>query len=208
MWLMLIAKGFALGLLIAIPLGPVGALCIQRTLNKGYKAGLLCGLGSACADFLFALIAGLGISVIIIWLLKVRMWIQIGGSFIFMAMAYKVFYTNPAIQARRNRHKKRRLFEDFIATFFLTLSNPTPVFVLMAAFAAFIVQKDVNHLNIMLSIVGVFIGSLSWWVFLMSIVNMFRNKIRLRHLLRINKVTGVVVFVFAIVLLIQAFRLN
>ena len=205
MWFALIAKGLGLGLAIAIPLGPVGTLCIQRTLTKGYRAGLLCGLGSACADFLFALIAGLGISVIISWLLKVRKWIQIGGSFVFMAMAYKVFYTNPAIQARQNRHRKHRPLEDFIATFFLTLSNPTPVFVLMAAFAAFIVHKDVNHFHIMLSIAGVFIGSLSWWVFLMSIVNLFRRKIRLRHLLWINKVTGVVVFVFAIFLLIQAF---
>ena len=205
MWLMLITKGFVLGLVISIPLGPVGALCIQRTISKGYRAGLLCGLGSACADFLFALIAGFGISVVINWLLKVRKWIQICGSFIFMAMAYKVFDTNPAIQVRRNRHKKRRPLEDLIATFFLTLSNPTPVFVLMAAFAAFIVREDVNHLNIMLSIVGVFIGSLSWWICLMSVVNLFRSKIRLRHLLWINKITGVVVFVFAIILLIQAF---
>ena len=195
-----------MGLVISIPLGPVGALCIQRTISKGYRAGLLGGLGAACADLIYALIAGFGISVVIDWLLKVRTWIQAGGSIIFMAMAYKVFYTNPAIQVRQHRRQKRHPLEDFMTTFLLTFSNPTAVFVLMAAFAGFIVHEEVNYLGIILAIAGVFVGCLSWWMILVSVVNLFRSKIRLRHLLWVNKATGVVVFVFALVLLIQAFR--
>jgi len=206
MWLGLIAKGFVLGLLVSIPLGPVGAIAVQRTIGKGYKAGLLGGLGAACADLVYAVIAGFGVSVVINWLVKVRTWIQIGGSFIFMFMAYKVFFTNPAIQVRRHRRQKHRPLEDFFATFLLTFSNPTPVFVFMAAFAGFFVHEEVQYLEIILSIVGVFFGCLSWWVVLVSGVNMFRNKIRLRHLLWVNKITGVVVFIFAILLMIQAFR--
>jgi len=206
MWLGILAKGFILGLLVSIPLGPVGALCIQRTISKGYKAGLLGGLGAASADLFYALIAGFGISVVVDWLIKVRKWIQIGGAFIFMFMAYKVFYTNPAIQIRRHRHKKHRPLEDFMMTFLLTFSNPTPVFVFMAAFAGFIVHEKLNYFDIVLSIAGVFIGCLSWWFILVSGVNMFRNKIRLRHLLWINKITGAVVFVCALLLLIEAFR--
>ena len=206
MWLVCIAKGFVLGLVVSIPLGPVGALCIQRTISKGYKSGLLGGLGAACADLVYALIAGFGISVIINWLLKVRKWIQIGGSIIFMVMAYKVFYTNPAIQVRRNRRQKPHPLEDFITTFLLTFSNPTPVFVFMAAFAGFIVHEEINYQDIILSIVGVFIGCLGWWFVLVSLVNLFRNRIRLRHLLWVNKITGVVVFAFALALLLQAFR--
>ena len=202
----LIAKGFVLGLLVSIPLGPVGAIAIQRTISKGYKAGLLGGLGAACADLVYALIAGFGVSVVINWLIRVRMWIQIGGSFIFVIMAYKVFFTNPAIQVRQHRRQKPSPLEDFMATFLLTFSNPTPVFVFMAAFAGFFVHEEVNYHDIILSIAGVFIGCLSWWGALVSGVNMFRNKIRLRHLLWINKITGIVVFVFAILLLIQAFR--
>lgn len=201
----LLAKGFLLGLVVSVPLGPIGALCIQRTISKGYKSGLLGGLGAACADTLYALIAGFGVSIVIDMLFKVRKWIQIGGSFIFMFLAYRVFNTNPAIQVRKNRHQKHRPLEDLITTFLLTFSNPTPIFVFMAAFAGFVVSEDVNHLDIMVSIVGVFIGCLVWWFTLVSIVNMFRNKIRLRHLLWVNKITGVIVFVFALVLLIQAF---
>lgn len=206
MWLALIAKGFVLGLAVSIPLGPVGALCIQHTISKGYRAGLLGGLGAACADLVYALIAAFGVSVVINWLIRVRKWIQIGGAVIFMAMAYKVFYTNPAIQVRRQRLRKRRSLEDFMTTFFLTFSNPTPVFVFMAAFAAFFVRGEVNRIDIILSVAGVFAGCLSWWVVLTSVVNLFRKKIRLRHLLWVNKITGVVVFVFALILMIQAFR--
>ena len=206
MWLALIAKGFVLGLVVSIPLGPVGALCIQRTISKGYRAGLLGGLGAACADFIYALIAAFGVSVVINWLIRVRKWIQIGGSVIFMVMAYKVFYTNPAIQVRRQRLRKRRSLEDFMTTFFLTFSNPTPVFVFMAAFAAFFVHEKVDRSDIILSIAGVFAGCLSWWMVLVSVVNLFRKKIRLRHLLWVNRITGVVVFVFALILMIQAFR--
>jgi len=204
MWL--IVKGFVLGLVVSVPLGPVGALCIQRTINKGYKSGLLAGLGAATADLIYALIAGFGVSVVIDWLIKVRKWIQACGSLIFLFMAYKVFYTNPAIQARRSRLRKDRPLEDFITTFLLTFSNPTPVFVFMAAFAGFIVHEKVNYIDIVLSIVGVFAGCLGWWIVLVSVVNMFRSRIRLRHLLWVNKITGIVVLIFALVLLMEAFR--
>ncbi|MDR1171055.1 MAG: LysE family transporter [Bacteroidales bacterium] len=206
MWLVLIAKGFLLGIVVSVPLGPVGALCIQRTISKGYRAGLLGGLGAACADLIYALIAGFGVSVVIDRLLKVRKWIQIGGSIVFMVMACKVFYTNPAIQVRRNRRQKQRPLEDFMTTFLLTFSNPTPVFVFMAAFAGFIVHEEINYHDIILSIAGVFIGCLGWWAVLVSVVNLFRNRIRLRHLLWVNKVTGAIVCIFAIALLIEAFR--
>ncbi len=207
MFLGLLAKGFLLGLIVSVPLGPVGALCIQRTIGKGYKSGLLGGLGAACADLLYALVAGFGVSVVIDALIKVRKWIQIGGAAIFMLMAYKVFNTNPAIQVRKNRHQKHRPLEDFILTFLLTFSNPTPVFVFMAAFAGFIVgDEGVNYHHIIISIAGVFAGCLAWWFTLVSCVNMFRHKIRLRHLLWVNKITGVVVFIFAVFLLIEAFQ--
>ena len=202
----LLVKGFLLGLLVSIPLGPVGALCIQRTIGKGYRSGLLGGLGAACADLIYALIAGFGISVVVDLLLQARMWIQIGGAVIFMLLAYKVFNTNPAIQARKSRNQRRRPLEDFITTFLLTFSNPTPVFIFMAAFAGFVFSEEVNHRNIILSIIGVFAGCLAWWVALISIVNLFRNKIRLRHLLMVNRITGIIVFVFAVILLVEAFR--
>ena len=202
----LIIKGILLGLLVSVPLGPVGALCIQRTISKGYKSGLLAGLGAAAADLVYALIAGFGISVIIDWLIKLRKWIQAVGSIVFMIMAWKVFFTNPAIQVRRNRHRKNFPLEDFMTTFLLTFSNPTPVFVFLAAFAGFIVQEVVNYQDIILSIAGILIGCLGWWVTLVSAVNMFRSKIRLRHLLWVNKITGIVVFIFAIVLFAGSFR--
>ena len=206
MWFVLLVKGFVLGLVVSVPLGPIGALCIQRTISKSYKAGLLAGLGAATADLVYALIAGFGVSVIIDWLMRARKWIQTGGSIIFIVMAYKVFYTNPAIQLRRSRSRKNYPLEDFMSTFLLTFSNPTPVFVFMAAFAGFIIHDEVNYHDIILSIAGVLIGCLGWWVTLASVVNLFRSRIRLRHLMWVNKITGIVVFAFALVLLAGWFR--
>jgi threonine/homoserine/homoserine lactone efflux protein len=206
MFVPLIIKGIILGLVVSIPLGPVGALCIQRTISKGYKAGLLAALGAAFADLVFALIAGFGVSVVIDWLINVRIWIQSAGAIVFMFMAWKVFFTNPAIQVRRNRHRKNYPLEDFMTTCLLTLSNPTAVFVMMAAFAGFFVQEDANYIDIILSVTGVFTGCLGWWLLLTSLVNRFRSKIRLRHLLWINKITGVLVFIFAVILLVGALR--
>ena len=200
-----ILKGFLMGLIVSIPLGPIGALCIQRTISKGYKSGLLGGLGAACADTLYSIIAGFGVSVVIELLIKIRKWAQIGGSILFMIMAYKVFYTNPAIQVRKSRLKKQRPLEDFLTTFLLTFSNPTPVFVFMAAFASFIISSEVHYQGIILSIIGIFAGCMTWWVTLVSLVNMFRNKIRLRHLLWVNRITGIIVFIFAVVLLVESF---
>jgi threonine/homoserine/homoserine lactone efflux protein len=204
--MLLIIKGIILGLVVSIPLGPVGALCIQRTISKGYKAGLLAGLGAACADLVYVLIAGFGVSVVIDWLFRYRMWIQAAGSIVFMFMAWKVFFTNPAIQIRRNRNRKKYPLEDFMPPFLLTFSNPTAVFVFIAAFAGFFVQEDAGYFDIILSVAGVFMGCLGWWMGLVSIVNMFRSRIRLRHLLWVNKITGIVVLIFAVILLIGSFR--
>lgn len=198
-----LAKGFLLGLIVSIPLGPIGALCIQRTIGKGYRSGLLGGLGAACADTLYAVVAGFGVSIVIDLLTKIQKWVQITGSVIFIVLAYKVFNTNPAIQVRKDRRQKHRPLEDFVTTFFLTFSNPAPIFVFMAGFAGFIVNGQVHHGDIILSIAGVFMGCFTWWASLVSLVNMFRHKIRLRHLLWINKITGIIVFICAIVLLLE-----
>lgn len=205
MYLKLLIQGFVMGLIVSVPLGPVGALCIQRTLSKGYKSGLLGGLGAACADLVYAITAGFGVSIVVDTLFRFRKWIQMAGALIFMILSYKVFTTNPAIQVRKHRKEKHRPLEDFATTFLLTFSNPTPVFIFMAAFAGFVVHEEINHIDILVSIAGIFTGCILWWAVLVSVVNLFRNKIRLRHLLWINKITGVIVFAFAVVLLVQAF---
>lgn len=203
MYLIYLGKGFLLGLLITVPLGPVGVLCIQRALSKSKISGLVSGLGAALADTFYAAVTALGISFIVNFVLKMRVGLQIAGALVFFVIAYRIFYTNPAIQVRRQRRSPPRPFEDFLSSFFLTLSNPTVLFVFIASFASFVVRESTSFWQVWITVLGVFAGCLAWWYGLVSAVSIFRNRIRLRHLLWINKITGILVFVFGVFLLAE-----
>ena len=203
MYLTYLVKGFLLGLLVTVPLGPVGVLCIQRSLSKSKLSGLVSGLGASMADTFYAGIAALGISFIVNFVWEMRIGLQVAGALVFFFVAYRIFYTNPAIQVRRQRRSPARPFEDLISSFFLTLSNPAVLFVFIASFAGFVVGSSTTVWQVWLTVLGVFVGCVAWWYGLVSVVSIFRNRIRLRHLLWINKVTGIVVFAFGVFLLAE-----
>lgn len=193
-------QGILVGLSATIPLGPIGVLCIQRTLNKGRTSGFVSGLGAASADSVYAILAGFGVSVIIDSLIQHQVAIRLVGAVVLLGMGYKVFTTNPGIQLRRQmRRKHKGLFGDFVSTFALTASNPLTVIYFIGIFAGFnIVSTRSDVLSIAILIVGVFTGAVSWWFTLTSIVNTFRKKFRLRSLLYINRVAGILIILFAI----------
>lgn len=194
-------KGILLGLLVSVPLGPVGVLCIQKTVGKGWKSGMFGGLGAVLADTLFASISGLGISFIIDFLTEQSLIIQIVGGIVLVLLSYRVFFTNPAVQVRKQQRTKVKGWEDFFATFFLALSNPATIFVFIAAFAGFVVQKDSGIIQLLTTILGVTTGCAAWWYLIISTVNRFRSRIRLKNLWWINKITGFLIFAFGVVIL-------
>jgi len=198
-------KGLLLGLLVTVPLGPVGVLCIQRTLSRSKKSGLVSGLGAALADTLYAGIAALGISIVVSFLSEMRLGLQIAGAVLFFWVAYRIFFTNPGIQVRRQRRNPTHPVEDLLSAFVLTLSNPAVLFVFVASFAGFVVRGHTTVWQVWITVLGVFVGCLAWWYGLVSAVSIFRNRIRLRHLLWINRVTGIVVFLFGVFLLAELF---
>lgn len=193
-------KGIVVGLSASIPLGPIGVLCIQRTLNKGKTAGFVSGLGAAAADGFYAIVAGFSISIIIDSLVEYQIYLRILGGLVLLFLGYKLITTNPGVQLRKQLRKKRTgLFGDFISIFALTVSNPITVFVFAAVFAGFgIVDKESNSLSVLILIFGVLIGSSAWWFSLSSIVSIFRHKFRLRRMLIINRVAGVLVIAFGL----------
>ncbi len=192
-------KGIIIGLMVSIPLGPIGVLCIQRTLNKGRKAGFVSGLGASAADTFFALIAGFGISMIITFLKAQHIYFQIIGGAIVMYLGIHIFFTNPIRQLRLQRLNPNKLSQDFISVFLLTVSNPMAIFFFLAMFAGVnLASGPMNIFYVGLVVAGVAIGSATWWFVLTTLVNIFRHRFRLKSIWWMNKVAGVIIFFLGI----------
>ncbi|MCW3785474.1 LysE family translocator [Plebeiibacterium sediminum] len=200
MTLKYILDGIIIGFSASVPLGPIGVLCIQRTLNKGRLAGFFSGLGAAFSDTLYAIIAGFSLSFIVSFIEQQLLYIQIFGAAILIFLGAKIFYSNPAKQLRKQKRGKGNLFQDFVSTFLITISNPLAIFLFLAFFASFgVVKKGGDYFNHMLLIIGVMTGASLWWFILTSVVNLFRSKINLRRLWWLNKIAGATIVVLVVI---------
>ena len=198
--------GILMGLFVSAPLGPVGVMCIQRTINRGLKSGLISGFAAASADTVYAIIAGLGLGYIVNWIQQEKYWIQLIGAAIIILMSVKIFYTNPAVELRNQRNKKSKPLEDFLSVFVVTLTNPAVFFVFIAMFAGFgLVDENTNYLSAALLISGIFAGAFAWWYILSNLVNKFRSKIRLKNIWWLNKIMGVIIFVLGVIALLELY---
>lgn len=198
--------GILIGLFVTAPLGPVGVMCIQRTINRGLKSGLITGIGAASADTLYSIIAGLGVGYLVTFIEEKKYWIQLIGAAIIILIAIKIFYTNPAIAVRNGRNKKNKPLEDFLSSFIVTLTNPTVLIVFLAAFARFgMVDENTDYFSASILIGGIFAGAFGWWYVLCNLINKFRNKIRLKNIWWLNKIMGVIVFILGVIALVELF---
>lgn len=206
MGLEFIIKGLIVGFLASVPLGPVGVLCIQRTINKGRISGIFSGMGAATVDAFFALVAALGLTYIINFIEEQHFYIQLIGGAVLIFLGAKIFYTNPIQQIRRHRKKKNKLIEDYFSVLFLTLSNPLAVFLFVAAFAGFgIVTSHGHSIKSYMVIGGVFLGAMIWWFILTFFIDLFRKKFRLKQLWWINKIAGLLIVVFGVAAMLSVF---
>ena len=197
-------KGIIIGLLISAPLGPIGIMCIQRTLNRGYMAGFVSGLGAAAADIIFAVIAGFGLSIIINFIEEKHLYFQILGGIFVLYIGYRIFSTNPVKQLRLQRLNKTRLSQDFASIFLLTISNPMAIFLFIAIMAALKVANDLlSFFELSTMISGIAGGAILWWFILASVANRFRQRIRLKSIWWLNKITGSVVFLFGLMVILS-----
>ena len=201
-----IIKGILIGISVSAPLGPIGVLCIQRTLNKGFKSGLISGIGAASADIIYAIIAGFSITFISDFLIENQNYIRIIGGMFLIFIGAKIFTSNPAKQIRKLRTKGNNYYKDYITSFLVTVSNPITILAFGAIFASFnMVEKGSGTFPIIILVVTVFSGAILWWLSLISIVTIFKSRIRLRNLLWINRVTGVLIIIFALFVIISVF---
>lgn len=190
----IIIKGILIGLCISVPLGPIGMLCIQRTLHRGQKYGIITGLGATTSDLIYTIITLFFLSFVIDFIEENRIIIQLVGSVVVAVFGYFIFSTNPATQPKPNEPIKQTLIGDYASSFGLTFSNPLVLFVLIALFARFeFIGSNTTLLLSISGIISILGGALLWWSMLTFLVSRFKNKLNMRELKIINQITGIVI---------------
>lgn len=192
-------------MLVSIPVGPVAVLCIQRGMNKGLFSGFITGAGAAFADVIYAVIAGFSISLIKEFLADNQTIIRVVASLFLIVIAYRIFFSNPALQLRKLKREGNKFFSDFATSFLLTVSNPLTVGAFGLLYAQFnMVDSSSTPLHVWAMVFLVFAGSLLWWLSLVGIVALFKHRISLRSLVTVNKITAILIWVFAVYVIIGA----
>lgn len=191
----LFLRGLLIGLSIAAPVGPIGVLCIRRTLAEGRVAGLVSGLGAATADMLFGCVAGFGLTFISGVLLEQQLWLRLVGGLFLCYLGVRTLLSRPAEVAATAQGKG--LLAAYTSTLFLTATNPLTIFAFAAIYAG--LGAAVGNYGAALTLVsGVFTGSVLWWLLLSGGVSLFRAKFDALSLLWVNRVSGVVIVGFGL----------
>ena len=196
--LSLLLQGTIIGFSIAAPVGPIGVLCIRRTLAKGRLAGLISGLGAATADVVYGCIAGFGLTFVSQFLVDQQNWLRgIGGIFL-LYLGIKTFFAKESEE--RIQSTENGIFSAYLSTFFLTLTNPITILSFVAIFAGMgIVNTGGDYLSALMLVLGVFIGSMLWWSLLSGGASFFQKKINAQGLAWINKISGIIITGFGVV---------
>lgn len=198
-------KGIIVGLGASIPLGPIGILCIQRTLSKGKWSGFATGMGAAISDIIFSAIALLGLAFVNDFLTTYREWVMLFGGAVVAGFGLKIFITNPIKQIKRVQEGNHQYIQDFASSFIMTITNPGAIFLIIGMFAFIGIDSGSYEFGLVLApaLLGVFIGTLGWWFTLSTVINMFRNKFRLKQLLVTNWIAGTIIMAIGIVSLFE-----
>ncbi len=197
----LLWKGVSAGLAVSVPLGPLGVLCIQRTVNRNWKSGIISGIGCATADAVYAFVAGFGLSMIIEFIRTYEMYFKLVGLAVLVLLGIYIFRSNPTKQMRDYQRKGSSHLHDFLTTFMLTMSNPLSVFVFVAIFTSYSIALQFSHpLEALLIIGGIFLGGTSWWITITGLANVFSHKFTIYTLYLANRIIGLAIIVIGIVL--------
>lgn len=201
--LALVFKGMLIGIIASAPMGPVGVLCIQRTLNKGRWYGFVTGVGAALSDIIYAGITGLGMSFVLdlVNYGHTRFILQIVGSIVLLVFGIYAYRSDPVRNIRRPSKNKGTLVHNGVTAFIVTFSNPLIIFLFMACYAqlAFVVP---NHpLEMCIGYASIVFGALIWWFGLTWLVDKIRAKFDNNGIVIINHIIGAVVVIVSVTVL-------
>jgi len=206
-------RGILIGLITGIPLGPIGAMCLKNTITFGRKYGLISGLGSALTDTIYASVATLGFILIEKFILIHKLYFHIIGGLILLCFGvYSFTKKSPGEGIDKSENiqsysSSSSLFKAFISTFFIALANPVTIFSFITVFTgmrlAHIGQEPDYRLFLL---IGVFIGSMLWWIVLVFTTGKFSNKLSMKNIKFIDKILSSIIIFSGVVIILGAFR--
>jgi threonine/homoserine/homoserine lactone efflux protein len=190
-------KGIVIGFAMAIPIGPVGIICVRKTLTEGRLRGLIIGLGAATADLFYGSVAAFGLTVISDTLDSQRIWIRLVGGALLLFLGIRTFRTGP--KELKVPINNSGILRSYITTIFITLTNPLTIFAFLAVFAALGIGSGLGYFSASVLVTGVFMGSGLWFLLLSSGAILFRKKLDLAGMRWVNKIAGILVTISGLI---------
>jgi threonine/homoserine/homoserine lactone efflux protein len=200
--LSLFLRGMLIGLSIAAPVGPIGVLCIRRTLADGKLMGFLSGMGAASADMVYGAIAAFGLSIVTDTLVNNTFWFRVIGGVFLLYLGIKTFMERPADHAAQSN--RSGYFGAYLSTFFLTITNPMTILSFAAIFAGTMLAQQTS--SPLLIVAGVFSGSATWWLALSFGVGLMRDRMTSNYMVWINRISGMIITAFGIAALVSLLK--
>ena len=209
----LLFRGICVGIAASITVGPVAVLCIQRTLSKSRKAGIVSGLGVASADTVMAMAALFFYSILQHQIEQYDTLLRVVAGILVIIFGVYIFLQNPVPQIRRNRAGRTSLWQNFASIFGLTIANFIMVIpYILTFFAIFDISvSDAQDnsagqlLGSIIIIIGFLGGASAWWTSLACLISLFRRRFRPRHMLTINHVAGLIIGILGIYTILSTF---
>ena len=188
----------SIGIFLSAPMGPVGILCVQRTLNKGRNSGFFTGVGAAASDLFYCLLMGLGISLVTDFIADNVNILQIVGSIILIVYAIYMIIHNPVSQITENIDQREDHWRDMATGFLFTLSNPLIMFLIIPLFARFgFPLPEYKWYHIIMGYAFIVVGALLWWAVITFFVDKVRTHFNIRSMWLINRIIGIIILLLS-----------
>lgn len=202
----ILAKGFILGLIVSVPLGPVGIILINRTLRRGLWSGFFSGLGLSAADLVQAVVAMLGLTMIIGFIREERFILSLSGGIVIILAGIRIFLSNPVTDIRKKDNPNKSLWRDFWTVFFMSVTNPYTVLIFVAFLTGFPLKNDFKAGMVpFILIPGIFIGTMAWWTTVSWVISRFKERVRLRTIFMINRIAGILIACIGVIVIFSLF---
>lgn len=193
-------RGIAIGVLISAPMGPVGILCIQRTLDKGRRTGLYTGIGAAISDLIYCLLTGFGLSFIEEFIERNQNVIQLIGSAVLIGFGIYILRKKATPTVVDTGAVSCSPKKNILGGFLFTVSNPLILFLIIGLFARFnFLIPDIRFYHYIIGFVGIIAGALGWWWIVTYVVDKVRAHFNLQTMLIVNRIIGIIILIFAVV---------
>jgi threonine/homoserine/homoserine lactone efflux protein len=195
-------RGLVIGFSIAAPVGPIGVLCMRRTLAQGRLFGFASGLGAATADAVYGCVAGFGLTAVSDLLVRQQSWLRLIGGLFLCWLGVKNFLAKPAREAAAR--SRDAWTGAYLSTLVLTITNPMTILSFAAVFAGLGLGNGATDYAGAASLVsGVFLGSTAWWLLLSGGVGVFRERLNDQHLSWVNRISGTIIAGFGLACLLN-----